>query len=289
MARRRRFYARDTHGRFARVNGSRGVYKRRMSTRKKIAIAGAGAVAVGVAAYGGRELYRAGARKGWEIGKVQGVKQGKPLRGNRGRFLSDSAKRDYSQNPFARGYRPVGKEGRARKVPKLRTVGDRYRQWERRAEGVSPNPGRRATKAARNAGRMSARVRATKLARSNARRFNDAQTRSQVANNAGRAARNASAAAGTVGSQVLKQSRAGMRNARTNARSAGNRARTNARINSTIVGHNVRSHPASRAASQRVTNARINAAVLGANAGQKVSAVKTRRQKASVRKLKRKR
>ena len=56
-----------------------------------------------------------------------------------------------------------------------------------------------------------------------------------------------------------------------------------------MISHNVANTRTGRAASQRVTNARINAAVLGANAGQKVSAVKTRRQKASVRKLKRKR
>lgn len=205
MARRRRFYARDRHGRFARTAGSKGVYKRRMSTRKKVAIAGAAAVAVGVGVVGGRELYRAGARKGWEIGKVQGVKQGKPLRGNRGRFLSDSAKRDYSQNPFARGYRPVGKEGRARKAPKLRTVGDRYRQWERRAEGVSPNPGRRATKANRAMANNKTAQRAAKIAKANAKRYNQAQSASQRVARTVRRTRTTANLIHTAGKQVANR------------------------------------------------------------------------------------
>ena len=196
MARRRRFYARDTHGRFARVNGSRGVYKRRMSTRKKIAIAGAGAVAVGVAAYGGRELYRSGARKGYDVGKKHGLYEGKPLRGSKGRIRPNSEKKDTSQNPFARGKRPqrhglqrarnragIGTRMRATNVA-MHRVDQNFAQGRRRTEGFH------ATKRARNARHVAGRSVSQSLARarSMANRYNDAQARSQAVNGAKQAA-----------------------------------------------------------------------------------------------------
>ena len=121
MARRRRNYARDRRGRFARTTGRGGVYKKKMSTRKKIAIAGAGAVAVGAAVVGTQQAYRAGARKGWEVGKAHGVYEGKPLRGAKGRIRPNSEKRDVSRNPYSRGYRPVAKHNMARRTPGVKT------------------------------------------------------------------------------------------------------------------------------------------------------------------------
>lgn len=200
MARRRRFYARDTHGRFARTAGAKGVYKKKMSTKRKVAIAGAGAVAVGAVAVGGREAYRAGARKGWEVGKRQGIYEGKPLRGKRGKFMPNSVKHDTSQNPFARGYRPVGPMGRARKPPKMRTARDRYRQWEKRQEGTSPRTqSRRMHKATRAAGINRAKA----AERSRARRYDRAQKMSQARTAAStrvrRSAANAVVAGGIAG------------------------------------------------------------------------------------------
>ena len=194
MARRRRFYARDTHGRFARVNGSRGVYKRRMSTRKKIAIAGAGAVAVGVAAYGGRELYRSGARKGYDVGKKHGLYEGKPLRGSKGRIRPNSEKKDTSQNPFARGKRPqrhglqrarkghsIATRARATRVA-MHRVDQNFAQGRRRTEGFHAR--KRANTAARNSARAvnSLAKAQAKRAGQRAKRYNNAQTRSQMAN-----------------------------------------------------------------------------------------------------------
>ena len=189
---RRRFYARDSHGRFARTAGPKGVYKKKTSTKRKVAYAAGGAAVVAGAAIGGRELYRAGGRKGYEYGRAQGIKTGQPLRGPRGKFLKDEFKRDSSQNPFARGYRPVGKDGRARRAPKLRTASDRYRQWERRQEGVSPRKqGRAAYKASRAAGVRSAK----RVESANARRYNRAQRASQVRTNVGNRARRSAASA----------------------------------------------------------------------------------------------
>lgn len=105
---RRSFYARDGRGRFARTNST---YKRKLSTKKKVAIAGAGAVGVAAVAIGTHQAYRAGGRKGYEIGKKHGVYMGAPLRDKKtGRVRPNADKKDFSQNPYARGYRP-GKRG----------------------------------------------------------------------------------------------------------------------------------------------------------------------------------
>lgn len=135
MARRRSFYARDSHGRFARTNT---VYRKKSSTKRKVAIAGAAAVAVGGAYVGAHHAYSAGARKGWEIGKMHGVKEATPHRGTNGRMRPKSEKRDYSQNPFAKGYAPFGKEGRARKLPKV-TPGSMYRTSRQRSRRREKN------------------------------------------------------------------------------------------------------------------------------------------------------
>ena len=197
---RRKFYARAKNGQFARTAGSKGVYRKKTSTRRKVAYATGAALIVGGAAVGGRELYRAGGRKGYEYGRAQGIKTGAPLRGPKGKFLKDDLKRDSSQNPFARGFRPVGKDGRARKAPKLRTAGDRLRQSTRIAEGISPRPStraqRRRNKAAKNA---STKIREASIGRSNSRRYNQAQSASQrVRSGAARVRNNV----GTAGAQV---------------------------------------------------------------------------------------
>lgn len=194
MARRRRFYARDSHGRFARTAGSKGVYKRKMSTRKKVAIAGAAAVAVGVGVAGGRELYRAGARKGYDVGKKHGLYEGKPLRGARGRIRPNSEKKDTSQNPFARGKRPQ-RHGlqRARNRAGIRTrmratnvamhrVDQNFAQGRGRTEGFHAR--KRANNTARNSARAvnSLAKAQAKRAGQRAARYNNAQTRSQMAN-----------------------------------------------------------------------------------------------------------
>lgn len=102
VARRRRgFYARDSHGRFARVAGSKGVYRRKSSTGRKVAIAGATvAVAAGVAG-GIYVAHEVGKSKGWEVGKAHGVYEASPLRVN-GRFTKGT-KRDVSKNPYTAG------------------------------------------------------------------------------------------------------------------------------------------------------------------------------------------
>ena len=120
---RRSFYARDNRGRFARTNST---YKRKASTRRKVAIAGAGALGVAAVAIGTHQAYRAGGRKGYEIGKKHGVYMGAPLRDKKtGRVRPNSDKKDFSQNPYARGFRPKshGMQG-ARRNP---TVGTRIR------------------------------------------------------------------------------------------------------------------------------------------------------------------
>lgn len=180
MARRRRFYARDRSGRFARTAGSRGVYKKKSSTARKVAI-GVGIVAIGGAvAVGTHQAYRAGGRKGFEYGKAQGIKSAAPLRGRKGKFLPNDLKRDYSQNPYAKGFRPVGSEGRARRAPKIRTVGDRLSQSTRIREGTSPrSQSRNARRASQAAGRASAVVRARRISKVNSVRFNQAQSASQ--------------------------------------------------------------------------------------------------------------
>lgn len=194
---RRKFYARAKNGQFARTAGSKGVYRKKTSTRRKVAYA-AGAVAIaGGAALGGRELYRAGGRKGFEYGKAQGIKQGAPLRGRKGKFLPNDLKRDYSQNPYARGFRPVGKEGRARKAPKLRTAGDRMRQSTRIAEGISPRPSTRAQRKRSKATQVGrARLREASIGRVNSRRYNAAQSASQRVRTGAKTARNNVATAG---------------------------------------------------------------------------------------------
>ena len=271
MARRRRFYARDSHGRFSKTAGRKGTYKKKLSTRRKVAYGVAAAAVVGGAALGGRELYRAGGRKGYEYGRAQGIKTGKPLRGSKGRFLGDEHKRDSSQNPYARGYRPFGRDGRARKPPKLRTIRDRYRQWERRKEGVSPRTqGRVERNVRRRASAASQRARQ----RANARRYNDAQSRSQRVGNAARnAARRTGQAASGVDVRKLYSS-APSRRAR--------QVRTNARINASVLAHSIQSN-------RTVTNARINSAVIGQQVRAGAAARKTARAKKNVRNLGKKR
>lgn len=225
MARRRRFYARDRRGRFARTTGAGGQYKKKMSTKKKLAIAGAGAVAVGAAAYGGRELYRAGGRKGFEYGKAQGIYEARPRR-EKGRF-SKRPKVDTSQNPFEGRNRPRGPMGLARPRP---TIGRRVRATsvainrmdQNFAEGRARTDGMHVRRRAqRNA--QSARRRASAAAR----RYNDAQSRSQMVNevrNAGQGLRRASRNAGdTVRLQGLYASERASRTAR---RTAANVAAT---------------------------------------------------------------
>lgn len=189
--RRRRFYARDRRGRFARTHGARGQYKRRMSTRKKVVIAGGAVVAAGAVAYGGRELYRAGARKGWDLGKHQGRHEATPARIRRGgKFTKETVNHDFSQNPFARGYKPAGRHGRAVRKPKVTaaSLGRLYRRYERAAEGQGPR------RASRNIARQTVSRqarRAASAAAARAKRYNAAQSASQGAarvRGAGRAA-----------------------------------------------------------------------------------------------------
>lgn len=225
MARRRRHYARDRHGRFARTYGPKGQYKRKMSTRKKVAIAGAGAVAIGAVAVGTHAAYRAGARKGWEIGKVQGNYEGRPLRGKNGRMLPASQKKDYSQNPFARGNRPVGRMGTARPRPGVRTriragrvaaarIDQNYVGGKRRLDGFHAT--RRASRARSSIAEMGRdRVRRQRSSgEARARRYNAAQARSQVVS--------------------------GANNARRTAQRISTTATNDARIVSTIAGQKVR-------------------------------------------------
>ena len=206
---RRKFYARDRSGRFARTAGSKGVYRKKASTRRKVAYAAGAAAIVGGAAIGGRELYRAGGRKGFEYGKAQGIKEGKPLRGRKGKFLPDDLKRDYSQNPYARGFRPVGKEGRARKAPKLRTVGDRARQATRiRERKLTGEKGRKEGRIRRQATRRTDQFRKDgpqRRERARARRYDRAQRASQVRGRASNRARRSTQNAATnlfVGAQL---------------------------------------------------------------------------------------
>lgn len=184
MARRRRFYARDRRGRFSRTAGAKGQYKKKMSTRKKVAIAGAVVVTGAAVAYGGKAAYRAGGRKGWELGKVQGRQEATPKQVRRGgRFTGEKVNRDYSQNPFARGFMPAGKEGRARRRPGVNagSIARAYKRYERKAEGLGPK------RAAKNTAAQQAKRTINKLAKQqaargagNARRYNAAQTASQV-------------------------------------------------------------------------------------------------------------
>ena len=124
MGRRRSFYARDGRGRFAHTNT---VYRKKSSTRRKIAIAGAGAAAVGIAAITVKSAHQAGLRAGYETGKAHGVNQSTQMRSRKGRVLPRSANHDYSKNPYAKGYKPIGKDKRARQV-KRATVGTAMRR-----------------------------------------------------------------------------------------------------------------------------------------------------------------
>lgn len=244
MARRRRFYARDSRGRFARTAGSRGRYKKKMSTRKKVVLAGAGAVAVGAAAYGGRELYRAGARKGWDIGKHQGRHEATPARIRRGgKFTKETVNRDFSQNPFARGYMPAGKHGRAAQKPKLTaaSVGRMYRRYERAAEGQGPK------RASRNLASQTAKRqanRAVRAATSRARRYNAAQSASQASS--------------------------AMRSGASNARRTAGNLRTNTRINAAVISHQMGARASSASSSAR--NSSVGRAARSRAAGVKVDA-----------------
>lgn len=257
MARRRRFYARDRRGRFARTAGAKGSYKRKMSTRKKVAIGAAGAVAIGAAAYGGRELYRAGGRKGWEYGKVQGRQEATPKQVRKsGRFTGQKVNRDYSQNPFEKGYSPFGKEGRARKRPKVTagSIARMYKRYENKAEGRGPK------RAAKNAAAQTLSRQVNKLAKqkaaagkARAQRYNAAQTKSQVNDF--------------------------VRSGATNTRRAASRARTNARINRVIAADELRTRGSAagrraassgvgRAARSRVAGAKVDATIIGHNVRQ---------------------
>lgn len=248
MARRRRFYARDRRGRFARTAGSKGTYKKKMSTRKKVAIGAAAAVAVGGAAYGGRELYRAGGRKGWELGKVQGRQEATPKQVRRqGKFTGEKVNRDYSQNPFARGYMPAGKEGRARKRPGVNagSIARAYKRYERKAEGLGPK------RAAKNTATQAFSRGINKLAKQKAAqgkaralRYNAAQTKSQLNDF--------------------------VRSGATNTRRAAGRARTNARINSVLAANEIRTN--ARAAGSRASASRVGRATRSRVAGVKVDA-----------------
>lgn len=113
MARRRGFYARDSHGRFARTGH---VYSKKMSTKRKLAIAGAGAVAVGTAvgvshSYGKRSGIRQGHRVGYERGFQAGKRnitnslpQRDPKTGRMGRSINKQRRLDRAA--YARGAKP---------------------------------------------------------------------------------------------------------------------------------------------------------------------------------------
>ena len=101
MARRRKFYARDRRGRFRRTVGPA---RSPMSRGKKIAIAGAAVAVAGGSAYGAHKIYRAGAAKGFDVGKRQGVYSATPLRDNKGRIKKGGHKP--TPNPYRRGMRP---------------------------------------------------------------------------------------------------------------------------------------------------------------------------------------
>lgn len=205
MARRRRFYARDRRGRFARTAGGKGVYKKKLSKKKKLAIGGAVVVGVGAAALGGRELYRAGGRKGWEIGKRQGIYEGKPLRGKNGRMRPNSEKRDYSQNPFAPGMRPVGPMGAARPRP---SAGTRIRASAVGMHRIDQNfsEGKKRTDGMHVRRRNRERIAGARRAASNAaKRYNDAQSRSQTIGDIKSASRSAARAGRRVSDSARLQ------------------------------------------------------------------------------------
>lgn len=112
MARRRKFYARDSRGRFRRTVGPA---RSPMSRGKKIAIAGAAVAVAGGSAYGAHKIYRAGAAKGFDVGKRQGIYSATPLRDNKGRIKKGGHKP--TPNPYRRGMRPQ-KHGMHRGRPK---------------------------------------------------------------------------------------------------------------------------------------------------------------------------
>ena len=101
MARRRKFYARDRRGRFRRTVGPA---RAPMSRTKKVAIAGAAVAVAGGSAYGAHKIYRAGATKGFDVGKRQGIYSATPLRDNKGRIKKGGHKP--TPNPYRRGMRP---------------------------------------------------------------------------------------------------------------------------------------------------------------------------------------
>jgi hypothetical protein len=223
MARRRRFYARDSHGRFSRVAGSRGAYRRKMSTRRKVAYGVAAAAVVGGGALGARQAYRAGARRGYDVGKKQGIYLGKPLRGANGRMRPNAEKRDYSQNPFARGHRSVGPMGQARRNA---SIGTRIRATNVAMHRVDQNKvaGRRATsgfhaekraKDARNRATRSVSNRRTQVQRSAAYRNAQAESQKLIGT-----ARRVGKSAGE--SAALRGAYAGERASRTARRAAAN-------------------------------------------------------------------
>lgn len=283
MARRRRFYARDSHGRFSKTAGRGGQYRKKISTRRKVAYAAGGVALVGAAAYGGRELYRSGARKGWDVGKKQGIYEGKPLRGKNGRIRPNAEKLDFKQNPFARGYRPVGKNNAGRRNAR---IGTRIRATNVAVHKADQNfaAGRSRIDGMHIEKRVKGFRNSVTRNASKARAYNDAQSRSQKVGNA---ARRAGSVARTAGGRAVKATNGvDVRKLYSSApRRNVSRMRTNARINSSIISHNVRSTGMVKVASQRVTNARINSAVVGQ---QVRSAAATRRvasQKRAVKKL----
>jgi len=102
MARRRSYYVRDRNGRFSNIAGGRNVAlkPRKMSTKKKVAIAAAGAAAVTVVGVGAYELHRAGARKGYATGLRHAKQNAKPKRDAKGRMTGQ--KRTPRTDPFSR-------------------------------------------------------------------------------------------------------------------------------------------------------------------------------------------
>ena len=205
MARRRRgFYARDRRGRFAKTSGAKGVYKKKLSTKKKVAIGGAIVVGAGVAAIGGRELYRAGGRKGYEYGKKQGIYETRPRR-EKGRF-SKRPKVDTSQNPFEGRNRPVGPMGVARPRPSagtrvraasvaLNKVDQNFSEGKKRTDGMHVRRRNKERIAGARRGAVSA-----------AKRFNDAQSRSQTVSQVRQSSRDAARAGRRVSDGVRLQS-----------------------------------------------------------------------------------
>ncbi len=112
---RRALYYRDSHGRFTNAQG----YRRKLSTKQKVALAAAGAVMVGTAAVGTHQVYRAGARKGYARGVrhgfTEGFSHGKPTRNAKGHMQAPQPKKP-RKNPYRSSSVPSRRRFRAARV-----------------------------------------------------------------------------------------------------------------------------------------------------------------------------